>query len=261
MRRWASNDGANLHRRADDKRDGSRVQTAAGWTRRLWSEMTRDRRQPIRVLMLAVMGLPAGMMLLAAGSVDVAEAGADSSAAEVVSVTGEWDDAVARAWRQKMVERERERAKEEFAAEFSIPSDLAEKIYVAAKNHAIEPEVAFGLVRAESSFRRTVVSHAGAVGYTQLLPSTARWIAPGTTRASLFNPETNLDVGFRYLRYLKDKYEGNVDLALTAYNRGQGRVDRDLRAGRNPDNGYAQAVRTGHVSQTLARQNSPRRRG
>jgi hypothetical protein len=260
MRRWASNYGANLRRRADDERNGSREDAAGAWTRRLWSAMTRDRRQPFRVLMLAVMGLPAGMLLLAAGSGDVSEAG-EATAGEVVSVTGEWDDAVARAWRQRMVERERARAKEEFAAEFSIPTDLAEKIYTAAKKHAIEPEVAFGLVRAESSFRRTVVSHAGAVGYTQLLPSTARWIAPGTTRAALFNPETNLDVGFRYLRYLKDKYEGNVDLALTAYNRGQGRVDRDLQAGRNPDNGYAEAVRTGHVSQTLARQNSPRRRG
>jgi len=57
--------------------------------------------------------------------------------------------------------------------------------------------------------------------------------------------ETNLRVGFRYLRYLIDKYDGNVRLALTAYNRGPGTVDRLLRQGRNPDNGYAGKVLSG----------------
>jgi soluble lytic murein transglycosylase-like protein len=136
----------------------------------------------------------AGLGLIAAGPVErVAEA--DVAELEPVVVASVADDLVSTAWRKRALERERERNVPEFAAEFSIPSELAEKIYVAAQTHEIEPEVAFGLVRAESSFRRTVVSHAGAVGFTQLLPSTARWIAPGTTRAALFDPETNLDVG------------------------------------------------------------------
>jgi soluble lytic murein transglycosylase-like protein len=223
---------------------------------RRWAAVAfRDRRQPLRLMMLVAIGFPSGLALLAAG-MPVEEAA--GPAKEVVSVAGEWDDPVARAWRKHALERERKRLATEFAREFSISPELAGKIYTAARTHEIEPQIAFGLVRTESSFRRTAVSHAGAVGYTQLLPSTARWIAPGTTRSALFETETNLDVGFRYLRYLKDKYEGDVDLALTAYNRGQGRVDRLLRAGRNPDNGYATAVRTGHVSRTLIRQNSPR---
>jgi soluble lytic murein transglycosylase-like protein len=212
--------------------------------------------QSMRPAFFFGLAVTAGLGLIAAGPVERA-AGAQAELEPVV-VASVADDLVSTAWRKRALERERERNVPEFAAAFSIPSELAEKIYVAAQTHEIEPEIAFGLVRAESSFRRTVVSHAGAVGFTQLLPSTARWIAPGTTRAALFDPETNLDVGFRYLRYLKDKYEGDVTLALTAYNRGQGRVDRDLQAGRNPDNGYAAAVLTGKVSRTLIRQNSPR---
>jgi soluble lytic murein transglycosylase-like protein len=85
----------------------------------------------------------------------------------------------------------------------------------------------------------------GAVGLTQLLPSTARWMAPGTTRSDLMTPETNLRVGFQYLRYLMDKYGGDEKLALTAYNRGPGTVSKLLARGKNPDNGYAEKVLTG----------------
>jgi soluble lytic murein transglycosylase-like protein len=129
-----------------------------------------------------------------------------------------------------------------FARQFKIPVSLADQIHKAAVAEGIEPRVAFGLVQTESSFRRTVISSAGAVGYTQLLPSTARWIAPGTTRSQLFQPHTNLRVGFKYLRYLEKKYNGNMRLALTAYNRGPGTVDRLLKQGRNPENGYATKV-------------------
>jgi soluble lytic murein transglycosylase-like protein len=132
-----------------------------------------------------------------------------------------------------------------FAQRFRIPVPLASSIYAAAREEDIRPEVAFGLVRAESSFRPRVVSSAGAVGLTQVLPSTGRWIVPGTTRRDLMDPETNLRVGFRYLRYLLDRYDGDEALALTAYNRGPGTVDRHLRQGRNPDNGYVEMVLTG----------------
>jgi soluble lytic murein transglycosylase-like protein len=132
-----------------------------------------------------------------------------------------------------------------YAQRFRIPAPLARSIYRAAQEQEIPPDVAFGLVRAESSFRPRAVSGAGAVGLTQVLPSTGRWIVPGTTRRDLMDPETNLRVGFRYLRYLIDKYDGDEALALTAYNRGPGTVDRHLRQGRNPDNGYVEMVLTG----------------
>ena len=132
----------------------------------------------------------------------------------------------------------------EYEAEgYNLSLDLAEEIHEAAADNGIDPEVAFGLVRAESSFRNQATSTVGAVGLTQLMPSTARWLEPGVTRSELRDPETNLRIGFKYLRQLIDKYEGNVDLALVAYNRGPGTVDKALKRGRDPDNGYADFVR------------------
>lgn len=133
-------------------------------------------------------------------------------------------------------------------SEYGLNRALAEQIYDSAVENEIDPNIAFGLVRAESSFKNTSTSPVGAVGLTQLMPKTASWLQPGVTRAELRDPGTNLRIGFKYLHQLVDKYEGDVELALLAYNRGPGTVDRELRSGGNPDNGYADFVqgREGH---------------
>jgi soluble lytic murein transglycosylase-like protein len=135
----------------------------------------------------------------------------------------------------------------ELAAEYRekgyrVTDTLAEQIVEAASEHGIAPDVAFGLVATESGFKRTARSSVGAVGLAQLMPATARWLEPGTTRRDLEDPETNLRLGFRYLRDMIEKYDGDTELALTAYNRGPGTVDRVLRRGGDPDNGYAGKV-------------------
>lgn len=135
-----------------------------------------------------------------------------------------------------------ELAQEYRAKGYPVPDALAEQIVDAAEEHGIAPDVAFGLVATESGFKRTARSHVGAVGLAQLMPATARWLEPGTTRSDLEDPETNLRLGFRYLRDMIEKYEGDTELALTAYNRGPGTVDRVLRRGGDPDNGYAGKV-------------------
>jgi hypothetical protein len=134
-------------------------------------------------------------------------------------------------------------------ADYDLTRELAEQIYDIALESNVDPEVAFGLVRAESSFKNTSTSHVGAVGLAQLMPRTAAWLVPGTTVSDLRNPDTNLRIGMKYLRQLIDKYSGDVDLALTAYNRGPGTVDRILGTGGNPDNGYAGFVKTGNLGQ------------
>ena len=131
--------------------------------------------------------------------------------------------------------------------DMGLSRDLAEKIYDTAINSQVDPDVAFGLVRAESNFKNSATSPVGAVGLTQLMPKTAKWLEPGITRGDLRDPDTNLRIGFRYLRQLLDRYEGDSRLALTAYNRGPGTVDRALKRGQNPDNGYADYVYTGNV--------------
>jgi soluble lytic murein transglycosylase-like protein len=125
---------------------------------------------------------------------------------------------------------------------YNVPQSLAEAIHSAAVEAGIAPEVAFGLVRTESAFKSSATSHVGAIGLTQLMPSTARWLEPGTTRSDLRDPETNVRIGLRYLARLIDRYDGDTRLALTAYNRGPGTVDRVLRRGGDPDNGYADMV-------------------
>jgi soluble lytic murein transglycosylase-like protein len=130
----------------------------------------------------------------------------------------------------------------EHSSRFGIPADLAERIEDIALAEGIETHVAFGLVRAESEFNRRAVSPVGAVGLTQLMPSTARYFKRGVSREALMDRDTNLRIGFRYLRTLIEKYNGNLELALLAYNRGPERVDQLLAAGQDPNNGYVEMV-------------------
>jgi soluble lytic murein transglycosylase-like protein len=129
-----------------------------------------------------------------------------------------------------------------FAVRYRISPQMARTIHAAAEAQGLDPELGFRLVRAESNFNPRARSHAGALGLTQLMPNTARWLNRGmTTPERIMQPDANLAAGFRYLRRLIDKY-GDLRLALLAYNRGEGAVDRDLRRGRNPENGYTRHV-------------------
>lgn len=125
---------------------------------------------------------------------------------------------------------------------YKIAPDLAEDIVSAAMKNGIEPDLALGLVKTESSFNERAKSHVGARGLTQVMPRTGAWLQPGTSAEDLYDRKINLDLGFRYLRDLIDKYDGNERLALLAYNRGPGTVDKVLKRGGDPNNGYADKV-------------------
>ena len=214
-------------------------------------ENQRQRKRGIRGLKEASIGLAmAGAAAPLANVVKKAETGTTSPerAADPATqlTSGDVEDAVGQRWLEARAGQEREGAIQEAMAEHDIDRELATAIYDISKEEGIDAEVAYGLVRTESTFRPRAVSHVGARGLTQVLPSTARWMMPEIKQANqLFQPETNLRVGFRYLRYLIDKYEGDTSLALTAYNRGPGTVDRVLDRGGDPDNGYAGKVLRG----------------
>src|SRR5690606_12495760 len=104
-----------------------------------------------------------------------------------------------------------------YALEYGVSLQLASDIERAAVAEGIDPELGFRLVRVESQFNERAVSPAGALGLTQLMPATAASLQPGITRDEIFERHTNLRLGFRYLRWLLEAYDGDVKEALHAY--------------------------------------------
>lgn len=133
-----------------------------------------------------------------------------------------------------------------YSSQYRISADLAADIYDIAQAEGIEPDLAFRLVRVESEFNERATSNVGAVGLTQVMPETAKWFQKNVTRAGLYDRQTNLRVGFRYLRTLIKEQKGNVKMALLVYNRGPVAVQAARANGVNPSNGYDNAVTRGY---------------
>ncbi|MEX2571490.1 MAG: transglycosylase SLT domain-containing protein [Gemmatimonadota bacterium] len=130
-----------------------------------------------------------------------------------------------------------------YARRYGISQGLALQIIDTALREGLDPELGFRLVRVESVFRANARGPAGALGLTQLMPSTARALDRSLrTEAEILDPANNLRTGFRYLRTLIERYGGDVRLGVLAYNRGETAVNRALRAGRDPENGYSSKV-------------------
>ncbi len=95
-------------------------------------------------------------------------------------------------------------------------------IFNEAKKNSVAPELVAAVVHAESKFKPTARSHAGAVGLMQLVPRTGRWLGA----KDLTNPVQNIMAGTKYLKYLSDQFGGNQDKVIAAYNAGEGNVRR-----------------------------------
>ena len=113
------------------------------------------------------------------------------------------------------------------------PMTYAPEIRAAAAEFSLDPAYVASVVLAESSFDAEAVSSAGAIGLMQIMPATGEWIAgkledePFDVQR-LYQPEVNLRYGCWYLRFLLDRYDGDMYTASTAYHQGQGRVDQWL---------------------------------
>src|SRR5271157_5935192 len=101
----------------------------------------------------------------------------------------------------------------------SLDSDGGERIIQeASERHSVDPALVRAVIQTESHWNPSAISRKGAVGLMQLIPGTAQRY--GVT--DVFNPKQNVDAGVRHLRTLLDRYSGNLDMALAAYNAGEG---------------------------------------
>ena len=148
------------------------------------------------------------------------------------------------------LELARSKALIDLSSRYQVPADLAGLIYDTALREGLDPELAFRLVKVESNFDRRARSPVGAIGLAQVMVNTARFYERGITVQRLRDPATNLTIGFRYLHDLLGTYQGNLRLALLAYNRGPGKVNELLGVGQDPNNGYAKSVMRGYQTAT-----------
>jgi soluble lytic murein transglycosylase len=120
--------------------------------------------------------------------------------------------------------------------ELAYPRPFSRLIEESARKEGLSPEILYGLIRTESAFIPDIGSRAGAIGLTQLMPATALETAGRIRREGgpeyldqgeidLRNPDINVPLGARYLRYLIDRM-GSLMPALLAYNGGMGRIPR-----------------------------------
>ena len=110
-------------------------------------------------------------------------------------------------------------------------AELQPHLREVAANHGVDPALVKAVAVAESAFNPHAVSHKGAVGLMQLMPATAQRYAMQhlpvqEVALKLKEPRLNADLGTRYLADLMRLYPGRLDLALAAYNAGEGAVAR-----------------------------------
>jgi soluble lytic murein transglycosylase-like protein len=99
-------------------------------------------------------------------------------------------------------------------------------ISAAARKFDHDVSLLRAIVHVESRFNPNALSPKGAIGLMQVMPQTARGIGVDAPETALFDPETNLLAGARYLRQLVDRFPDRPELAIAAYNAGEGAVMR-----------------------------------
>lgn len=100
--------------------------------------------------------------------------------------------------------------------------EMREMARDAAERHQVDPALVHAIITAESDWNPSAISNKGAQGLMQLMPSTANEL--GVRDA--FDPRQNIEGGVKHLRGLLERYDGDLDRTLAAYNAGGGAVDR-----------------------------------
>lgn len=118
-----------------------------------------------------------------------------------------------------------------FNKRLMYPIKYNDYVQKSASVNKIDPYLIYAIIRQESKFDSKVTSNKDAKGLMQVLESTAKEVATeidyiDENNLDLFDPETNITIGTKYYRWLLNRYNGNMKLALCAYNAGPGNVDK-----------------------------------
>jgi soluble lytic murein transglycosylase-like protein len=95
-------------------------------------------------------------------------------------------------------------------------------IYEKARKYDVDPALVAAVIEQESRFHAKARSQVGARGLMQLMPRTGRWMGA----RDLYDPEQNIDAGVRYIKYLNERFDGDLKKTVAAYNGGEGNVMR-----------------------------------
>jgi hypothetical protein len=98
----------------------------------------------------------------------------------------------------------------------------SEIIAALSQAHGVDPVLVSALIKVESGYRPKARSRKGAMGLMQLMPSTAREYKVRNP----FDPRANIEAGIKHLKSLIDRFDGGLELALAAYNAGEGAVTK-----------------------------------
>jgi soluble lytic murein transglycosylase-like protein len=116
---------------------------------------------------------------------------------------------------------------------------ISKTIEESALRHGLDPVMLLSLIEVESRFKPTQIGKAGEIGLMQIKPSTAAWVVkkfkmPRNMAHRLHDPIVNIQIGTRYLSYLRDRFNFQASTYLTAYNHGITRVILKERNSPNP---------------------------
>ena len=109
-----------------------------------------------------------------------------------------------------------------------FPLDYYEEIDKISNKYKVDKEIIYSIIKIESNFREDIVSYKGAIGLMQIMPATGEWMAKchdiPYCEKMLLDPVYNIKIGTFYLLYLIERYDGDIENILVAYNAGPSRL-------------------------------------